>query len=51
MHTDGLFALEDTRFVAYHTWLMKCRLAVQDEDVSVAKMSVHLLVDRGSRGV
>ena len=48
MHADRLLPLEDARLVAHHTRLVERGLAIQNEDVTVPKVPVHLLVDSRS---
>ena len=46
MHADGLLTVQDAGLVTHHARLMKSGLTVQNEDISVAEVPVHLLVDR-----
>jgi len=46
VHANRLFSFQDLCLVAHHARLVQCRLAIEDENVSVLQVSVHLLVDR-----
>lgn len=46
VHTNRLFSFQDLCLVAHHARLMQCRLAIENEDVSVLQVSVYFLVDR-----
>ena len=47
MHADRLLPLEDARLVAHHTRLVKSRLPIEDENVTIEKVPVDFLVDGG----
>ena len=49
MHPDCLFAVQHSRLVAHHARFVECRLSVEDENIAVPKVSIHLLID-GRRG-
>ena len=44
MHADGLLTVQDAGLVTHHARLMKSGLTVQNEDISVAEVPVHLLI-------
>lgn len=48
MHTYCFFPLKNAGFVAHHTWLMQRRLSVQNQDIAVLQVAIHLFVDRRS---
>lgn len=45
MHPDGLFAVKHLGLVTHHTGLVQRGLSVQNEDIAVAQMAIHFLVD------
>lgn len=45
MHPDRLLPMQYPRLVTHHTRFVQSWLPVENEDVSVAQMPIHLLVD------
>lgn len=44
MHSNGLLSVEYTSFVCHHTGFVECGLSVENQNVSIAKMPINLLV-------
>ena len=51
MHPDCLLAAQHSCFVAHHTRLVERWLTVQNEYITVTKVSIHFLVDSGGERV
>lgn len=51
MHANGLLAFQNLDLVAHHRGFVQCWLSVEDHNVAISKVSVHLLRDlRGAGG-
>lgn len=46
MHTNRLLSSQYTGFMRHHTWLVQSWLSIEDQNIPIAEVSIHLLVDR-----
>ena len=48
VHTNRLFSWKYLGLVCHHTWLVKCRLAIENQHIPITKMSIDFLAHHGS---
>jgi len=47
MHPDCLLAQEHSDAMCHHTWLMQCRLSIENNRIAIAQVPVYLLAPNG----